>query len=137
MSSDEEIIETAASLENEDEIVLIETNEVVNDVFASRKIEARFPNQVIPNQCQHLNRVLQPRMPLVPDAVQLGPEVQDLTHALEVIKPELVDQEQLQPPQDGHVQGALHQALPRRSTRLDIDYEQFNSYGDKIPLKRP
>ena len=123
----------------------------------------RSPSQVVLNRCQHLGHALQKRTPVVPEAVQLCPEVQDFSWVLDVIQPnyniqgqsEPLRDDQYVPPRDDQGE-PLHDdqrrhphdellppgpvqrtARPRRSTRLDIDYESFHTFGEKIPQKRP
>ena len=70
------------------------------------------PNQVLPNEAQLLHMVLPINNPIVPEVVQLGPQVQRFAQVLA----------------DPHV---VQQARPRRSTRSNIDYAKYNETGDK------
>ena len=69
------------------------------------------PSQVILNEPQLLEEVLPQRIPLVPEAVHLGPQVQQLDRALLEIN--------------------RNTGRPRRSTRKDINYEKYNETGEK------
>ena len=157
-----DINEHNVSLDAEDD----ETNEIEEeneDQFGNFLLIPRSPSQVVLNRCQHLGHALQKRTPVVPEAVQLCPEVQDFSRVLDVIQPnyniqgqsEPLRDDQYVPPRDDQGE-PLHDdqrrhphdelllpgpvqrtARPRRSTRLDIDYESFHTFGEKIPQKRP
>ena len=83
------------------------------------------PDQVHLDHPQLLHRVLPLGNPLVPEAVQLGPKVQHLNQALEVLQQRDDDLED----QDNQEQQT--QDRPRRSSRLDINYKTFDAYGEK------
>ena len=69
------------------------------------------PSQVILDQPQLLEEVLPRGIPLVPEAVHLGPQVQQLDVALQQLN--------------------QNTGRPRRSTRKDINYEKYNETGKK------
>ena len=71
------------------------------------------PSQVVLDRPQRLEEVLPQRNPLVPEAVQLGPQVQHLNRALVEINT------------------VGNNGRPRRSTRKDINYEKYNETGDR------
>ena len=72
------------------------------------------PGQVVPDEVQLLHRVLLLRNPVVPEVVQLGPQVQRLDRALL-----------------NHPEISADDIRPRRSSRRDIDYAKYNETGDK------
>lgn len=84
-------------------------------------------------QKQHLDKVLPRRKPIVPEAVLLGPEVQQFQAALDSLQlpPEDVDHlhEEVpnEVPEEDHAPD--HQRQLRRSNRLD--YKRFHAFGER------
>ena len=87
------------------------------------------PDDVLLDQRQLLDVVLNPRAPIIPETVQLGPSVQNLNQALAELQPhgERDDQDQ-------HRDNAVdeqQQGRPRRITRSFVNYKELNSFGKK------
>ena len=85
--------------------------------------EARVNIQL--DKCQRLETVLNPRVPLAPEAIQPHPSVQNVTYPLLTIDKT-----------SGNHQGKHKDRpsrLPRRTTRSSIDYKQYDSTGRKLP----
>ena len=115
-----------------------------NESEGSRQTEGRhpapgLPSQVVLHQCQHLNRVLPKRIPVVPENVRVD-AVQDLTRVLDVFEPEEIQDHQQPDPLAQLHHEVDHrpqvQPRPRRSPRLAIDYEKYHYTGEKVPRKR-
>ena len=95
-------------------------NEMENTIDIGRQIRSTptSPSKVQTNEVNNLNLVLQPNIPLIPETVQLGTNVQRLHHALNHVETSAI----------------------RRSTRIQakteenglrIDYKKMHKYGNE------
>ena len=88
----------------------VEERDVERRVTRSSLSLPTTPSQVTLHEPQILERVLPRHAPVVPETVQMGPQVQLLDRALDELR--------------------HNNVRPRRSTRRNIDYEKFNETGD-------